>query len=183
MRAIRKNDWLFRGGSLYCYGAAQQSAHQPRESTMNPSSTPPYHRRVFPSHRRDAHEHPRPRAREGEHARSGGLRRRVAPYRHGAPLPRRVVAASVHASISASKFARTPVTSPASSIAPASHARAGSWKIVRPTAKPRHVLTSGGVREAARQRVDRRAQAQQHDAATVRDRARRSARRSPATPR
>ncbi len=60
------------------------------------------------------------------------------------------------------------VTRPASSIAPASQARAGSWKIVRPTAKPRQVRLPAASAKPARKRVDRRTQPQQHDAAAVR---------------
>ena len=76
---------------------------------------------------------------------------------------------------------RTAATSPASSIAPASHARAGSWKIVRPTAKPRHVVLAARRAKPARQRVDgaRSGRAARRRGST--DRARRSARRSPAT--
>ncbi len=73
---------------------------------------------------------------------------------------------------------RPPASSP---ISPSSQRSAASAKIVRPTAKPRTDLAVARGGEALLQRLDRRLEAEQHDAAAVADRARRSRRRSPAT--
>ena len=56
-------------------------------------------------------------------------------------------------------------TAASSSISPASQARAGSAKIVRPTAKPRTSGTPVAARKALHQLLLRRIEAEQHDAA------------------
>ena len=60
------------------------------------------------------------------------------------------------------------VTRSASSIAPASHARAGSWKIVRPDGEAAALRLPAASAKPRASVVDRRAQAQQHDAAAIR---------------
>src|SRR5439155_2111163 len=73
------------------------------------------------------------------------LRHREPDLAHQGALPAALkppfaARAACHASINASRFFRVAATNPASSISFASHARAGSPKIVRPTANPRQVL-------------------------------------------